>query len=64
MKYLFCNALTLGPRRVMMIKGAHKMVKALKEEKVDVMEVPYDEGYEVHCTTLQLIMDERPRLFE
>ena len=43
MKYFFYNALTFGPRRVMMIKGAHKTVKALKEEKVDVMEVPCDE---------------------
>ena len=68
MKYFVCNALTLEPRRVMVIKGASKTVKALRAHKVDVIEVPYDEvmkyGGGIRCTTMQLIRDEGPRLFD
>jgi N-dimethylarginine dimethylaminohydrolase len=68
MKYFVCNAITLEPRRVMMIQGASNAVKALRNEKVDVIEVPYDEvmkyGGGIRCTTMQLVRDEGPRLFE
>jgi N-dimethylarginine dimethylaminohydrolase len=68
MKYFVCNAITLEPRRIMMIKGASNAVKALRSEKVDVIEVPYDEvmkyGGGIRCTTMQLLRDEGPRLFD
>ena len=68
MKCFVCNALTLEPKRVMVIKGCPKTVKALRKEKVDVIEVPYDEvmkyGEGIRCTTMQLIRDRGPRLFE
>jgi N-dimethylarginine dimethylaminohydrolase len=68
MKYFVCNAITLEPRRIMMIKGASNAVKALRNEKVDVIEVPYDEvmkyGGGIRCTTMQLVRDEGPKLFE
>ncbi len=63
-----CNAFPLEPRRLLITKGCPKTVKALREEKVDVIEVPYDEvmkyGGGLHCTTMQLIRDEGPRLFD
>ena len=68
MKCFVCNALTLEPGRVMVIKGCPKTVKALRKEKVDVIEVPYDEvmkyGGGIRCTTMQLIRDKGPSLFE
>jgi N-dimethylarginine dimethylaminohydrolase len=63
-----CNALTLEPRRVMVIKGCPRTVRALRDEGVEVIEVPYDEvmkyGGGIRCTTMQLIRDEGPRLFD
>lgn len=68
MKSFACNLVTLEPRRVIMAKGAKETVKALRAEKVEVVEVPYDEvmkyGGGVRCTTMQLIRDPGPRLFD
>ncbi len=63
-----CNAFPLEPRRLLITKGCPKPVKALREEKVDVIEVPYDEvmkyGGGLHYTTIQLIRDEGPMSFD
>jgi N-dimethylarginine dimethylaminohydrolase len=68
MKCFVCNAITLEPRRVMIIKGCPQTVRALRDENIDVIEVPYDEvmkyGGGIRCTTMQLIRDEGPKLFD
>jgi len=63
-----CNALTLEPRRLLMAEGAPQTVKALEKEKVEVIQIPYDEvmkyGGGISCTTGRLIRDPGPKLFE
>ena len=66
-RYFPCNFVTLEPRRIMMIQGPEKTIKALREEGVEVIEVPYSEvlkyGGGLRCTTMQLVRDPGPRLW-
>lgn len=66
-KYFPCNFVTLEPRKIMMIAGPEKTIKALRDEGVEVIEVPYSEvlkyGGGLRCTTMQLIREPGPKLF-
>ena len=63
-----CNLQTLEPRKVLMIAGAPKTRARLEEHGVEVIEIEYDEvlkyGGSIHCTTMQLVRDEGPRVFD
>jgi N-dimethylarginine dimethylaminohydrolase len=62
------NMITIEPRRVVMPVGAPKTRKLLEAEGVEAIEVPYDEvmkyGGGIRCTTMQLIRDAGPRVFD
>ena len=62
------NLITIEPRRVLMTTGAPLTRKLLEEEDVDVMEVEYEEviryGGGIRCTTMQLVRDAGPTVFD
>lgn len=62
------NLMIVEPRRVIMIKGAPETKKLLEAEDVEVIEVDYDEvthyGGSIRCTTMQLMRDPGPKVFE
>ena len=61
------NMITIEPRKVIMIEGAHKTRALLEAEGVETIEIPYAEvqryGGGIRCTTMQLIRDAGPRVF-
>ncbi|HUG88410.1 MAG TPA: arginine deiminase family protein [Actinomycetota bacterium] len=62
------NLLTIEPRKVVMTTGAPKTKKLLEEEGVEAIEVEYEEviryGGGIRCTTMQLVRDSGPKVFE
>lgn len=62
------NLLTIEPRKVVMTTGAPKTKKLLEEEGVETIEVEYEEviryGGGIRCTTMQLVRDSGPKVFE
>ncbi len=62
------NMITIAPRRVIMTAGAHRTRKLLEDEGVETIEVPYEEvqryGGGIRCTTMQLVRDPGPRVFD
>ena len=62
------NMITIEPRKVVMIEGAPRTRALLEEEGVEVVEVPYEQvqlyGGGIRCTTMQLLRDPGPRVFE
>lgn len=66
-KYFPCNLVTLEPGKVMMIEGPKITIRSLREEGVEVIEVPYAEvlkyGGGLRCTTMQLVREPGPCLF-
>ena len=61
------NMITIAPKLVLMTTGAPKTRKLLEHEKVEVIEVPYEEviryGGGIRCTTMQLLRDAGPTVF-
>lgn len=61
------NMITIAPRLVVMTSGAPKTRKLLEQEKVEVIEVDYEEviryGGGIRCTTMQLLRDPGPKAF-
>ena len=62
------NMITIEPRLVVMHAGAPKTRQLLEAEGVEAVEVPYDEvmkyGGGIRCTTMQLLRDPGPRVFD
>jgi N-dimethylarginine dimethylaminohydrolase len=62
------NMITVEPRLVVMPTGASKTRQLLAAEGVESIEVPYDEvmkyGGGIRCTTMQLVRDPGPRVFD
>jgi N-dimethylarginine dimethylaminohydrolase len=62
------NMITIEPRKVVMAEGSPKTRALLDSEGVETIEVPYGEvmkyGGGVRCTTMQLVRDAGPRVFE
>lgn len=62
------NLITVEPRLVIMVEGAHRTRALLDREGVETIEVPYDEvqryGGGIRCTTMQLLRDPGPRVFD
>jgi len=62
------NLITIEPRQVVMCAGAPRTRRLLEGAGVDVIEVPYDEVYayggSIRCTTMQLVRDAGPRVFD
>ncbi|HEY1275573.1 MAG TPA: arginine deiminase family protein [Thermoleophilaceae bacterium] len=62
------NMITIEPRKVVLIEGAHRTRALLEAEDVETIEVPYADlqayGGGIRCTTMQLIRDPGPRVFD
>lgn len=62
------NMITIEPGLVVMPEGAPKTKAAVQQHGVEVVEVPYDEvikyGGGIRCTTMQLVRDPGPRIFD
>jgi N-dimethylarginine dimethylaminohydrolase len=62
------NMITIEPRKVVMVEGAPRTRALLEEEGVEVVEVPYQQvqlyGGGIRCTTMQLLRDPGPRVFD
>ena len=62
------NLITIEPRKVVMTTGAPKTRALIEAEGVEVVEVDYGEvikyGGSVRCTTMQLVRDAGPRVFD
>ena len=62
------NMITIAPKKVVMVAGAPRTRALLEDEGVEVTEVPYQEvqlyGGGIRCTTMQLLRDPGPRVFE
>ncbi|MGI9557419.1 MAG: dimethylarginine dimethylaminohydrolase family protein [Solirubrobacterales bacterium] len=62
------NMITIAPRKVVMVEGAPRTREMLEGEGVEVVEVPYQEvqlyGGGIRCTTMQLVRDPGPRVFD
>ena len=62
------NMITIEPRAVVMPAGAPETRRMLEAEGVETVEVPYDEvmkyGGGIRCTTMQLLRDPGPRVFD
>lgn len=62
------NMITVEPRKVIVSAGAPKTKTLLKSEGVEVIEVQYDEivryGGSVRCTTMQLVREPGPKVFD
>ncbi|MGH8962985.1 MAG: dimethylarginine dimethylaminohydrolase family protein [Jatrophihabitantaceae bacterium] len=63
-----CNLQTIAPRKVVMCAGAPKTRALVEAAGVEVVEVAYDEvikyGGSIHCTTMQLVRDPGPKIFD
>lgn len=62
------NMITIEPRRVVLTTGAPRTRALLEREGVDVIEVDYGEviryGGSIRCTTMQLVRDPGPSVFQ
>jgi N-dimethylarginine dimethylaminohydrolase len=62
------NMITVEPKLVVMPTGAPETRALLEAEGIETIEVPYDEvmkyGGGIRCTTMQLIRDPGPRVFD
>jgi N-dimethylarginine dimethylaminohydrolase len=62
------NLITIEPNVVLMSSGAPRTRQLLEKKGVEVIEVPYDEvikyGGGIRCTTMQLVRDAGPSVFE
>jgi N-dimethylarginine dimethylaminohydrolase len=62
------NMITVAPRKVIMPAGAPKTRSLLEAKGIETIEVPYDEvilyGGGIRCTTMQLVRDPGPRVFD
>jgi N-dimethylarginine dimethylaminohydrolase len=62
------NMITVEPRKVIMAEGSPRTRAMLEAEDVEVIEVPYDNvhryGGGIRCTTMQLLRDPGPKVFD
>lgn len=62
------NMITIEPRKVVMNEGCPKTRALLERHGVETIEVAYDEvqryGGGIRCTTMQLVRDPGPRVFD
>jgi arginine deiminase len=62
------NGITVEPRKVIMNASAKQCMKLLKQHKVEVIPIEYDEvhkyGGGIRCNTMQLIRDRGPTTFD
>lgn len=62
------NMITVAPRTVVMAEGAPRTRALLEDEGVEAIEVPYGEvmkyGGGIRCTTMQLVREPGPRVFD
>lgn len=62
------NLITIEPRKVVMPAGAPRTRALLEAEEVEAIEVEYGEvikcGGGIPCTTMQLVRDPGPKVFE
>jgi N-dimethylarginine dimethylaminohydrolase len=60
---LACNAVTLAPGKVVMNAGSPKVVAALEQHGIEVIQVDFSESHNfaiagLHCATLELVRDQ------